>query len=637
MGDTTKRLTGSAILSGIATFLLATIQGNQYLLQYSIHTGRVGEWFIAQDYRYVFIGFCIVFLFPDKIFGFLSQGIDIVSKLFITGFVAVSGYAITFMPMADERTKAMLNGWKKFKFFNRWNKGIRIGNNALTEKDSFSTLIHGGSGSGKTETIAVGTLLHSINAGLIEQGSVVVTDPQDQLFQFCSGYFNKEDVQCLKFSPSNPSVSCGFNPIALASEMEDGAYILASTFIQHSHPSKGKNAFFVIKGETILRCIIEAMINLYKTQPEKATLSNAYRLLSIIKYDRNAGANYILSYLQGEAYEDTRTDFLASIGLRKKESKGQKESASVEDVIETARTAIAMFSNKTVEKLTCKNDIDFESLRTKRQAIFLNVGEAEMKRYAPLINVLFTWLFEYILKSDWQKVQKQNCITLLMEEAGTIGAISNMHVFMNLARKQNTRLYLIAQDPLLQFQESYGRDRGEIIYHTAQCHIIIARLSVIGAKHASQLLGKYTSENGTKKPFFDESDIMQFGKGEGIVKSKGSTPPMYWKSPHFQKIRSLKKKTNIPALDRSATPTLPEPTRITVEEIEETHQIILELKKQQENEQTQKEPMVQLPQGNPLRKKGRAVYAKPEQTKATLPRDFNATDERDTDYQHTVF
>lgn len=624
------RFLGVAVLSGIATYMTTTDAGQSFLYQLGI--SWLFSWLYGADPYTTFIGFYLLFMFPEATFGFLSKVVKVVFGTLQMALLSILGYTNTFGIMPTIKDKAMMRGWKKFKFFNRWNKGIRIGNKALPQQPSFSTLVHGGSGSGKTITIAIGTAINSVNTGSSGKGTLICTDPQNQIWQWTSGYFNSQNIHCLKFSPGNPEESCGFNPIALAEQMEDGADILAKTFIQHCYPDTGKNAFFVIGGETVLRCVLRAMVVLHRSEPLKVTLSNAYRLLSTLKYDREAAANYILALLQGDEHADTRTDFLASIGLRKQ--KNQKQSASVEDVIQTARAALAMFANPTVERLTCKNDIDFHSLRTHQQAIFLNITSTEMKRYAPLVNVLFSWLFEYILKEDAVSVQNQNCITMLIEEAGTIGAIESLDNYANLCRKLNTNLYMIAQDPLLQFQKAYGMKEGEIIYHTMQCHIIIPRLSVIGAKHASQLLGMYKTDNGTKKPLFDADDIMNLSVGTGIIKAK-SSPPIFFKAPPFDKVRSLRKKTQITPLERSNSPVLPQPLAISESEIQGVNEIIMQLKQTQQNEQEQK--MVERPTTEQSGATTPTVHGGLQGQTGTGASRISPPNTTDTGYQQTVF
>lgn len=501
-------------------------------------------WLVTMPYEHLFIGIFFLLMFGATLRKTISSLIGILKDLiFHTVLPVLRKWGIGLMERHDAskvktkddgmniskvKQKQFMRGYKAFKYINRWNKGLRIGNIALRIIDCFTNIIFGASGSGKSKSILLGSCLTM-------EGSIIITDPASEMWQ-CSGYLASQGVKCQRFAPLEPQHSACFNPIAVARQFADGAEQLARIVITQKYggDSGSDNAYFQAGGKRILKAVLECCINLYESQPELATMHNAYEMLNLLMYKRLETATYILAHVS----ERTAVEFKGALGGNKK---------GVNDKISTAQEAMEFFSNPVVAQLTCKHDISFQEMREQRVFLCFQIKEGtELERYSPLLNIFYSFLFNSVLSLPEKEAKNKLPINIIIEEAGAMGKIENIHVFVNQCRKYNSSLTLVAQDPYNQFTSIYGNKDGKILLNSVNNSIILNGMEGENVTLIKKKLGRI--EVGKKREWLmEDEDISGLKHGEFLIINKRKKPVLV-KQKEAKDYRSLRKKLDMGAI-----------------------------------------------------------------------------------------
>ena len=108
------------------------------------------------------------------------------------------------------------------------NKGFCLtGKTSLSVKLSYrNSIIIGGTGTGKSATVLIPTILSM-------QSSMIINDPSGELFKLTSGFKSRTGFTVKVLNYSQPEHSVGYNPIERANTMSEIAKV-ASTLIRAS-------------------------------------------------------------------------------------------------------------------------------------------------------------------------------------------------------------------------------------------------------------------------------------------------------------------------------------------------------------------------------------------------------------------
>lgn len=417
--------------------------------------------------------------------------------------------------------------WDRIRLVSSWNKGVCInGKKRLKVSKSLEhTLVIGGSGTGKTSTVIIPSIMRS-------NASFVCTDVDGNIFKKTSGYLTKKgfDIQVLNLQ--NISKSCFFNPLAYCNNDSDLKQ-LSELLIATAYPNQknSDNAYWNFGGQSI----IYILLRLLKYQPQEyQNLSNLRSLLQ--RY------HSLENFIAENASESVFSDYLGFSSADQKIQSGMVSSALV---------ALDKLADQGIGFLTSKNTLDFSKLvKGKRSALFIIVPEAKLGFYSFLLSIFYTQLFEFIQNN---KPKKKNPLFIYLDEFSQL-TIPDFPLHATTLRRYNTALVMLIQD-LNQISQKYGIDGASAIYNGSSANkIIFPGMSLDLAQRLSNSFGrKGVAIQQQDKPYLSDRELLTVQeliqlKDKKAVFIYRNKPPLILKMRPYFKQFSLRWKSRLKPL-----------------------------------------------------------------------------------------
>ncbi len=393
----------------------------------------------------------------------------------------------------------------------RWNKGFSLtGRKQITAKDSFTNcMVVGSTGSGKTQS----TLLPSLFA---MKGSFIIADQSGEIFKSTSGFLHQEKEYNIKIlNLSDALCSSGFNPMSRANtsnEIQKLASMLVRTTLSGG---KASDPFWETQATTLL----VILISILKTQPEQyQNLYNVRQLLNQLSEKPEEGQNnsvdsLFVRYADPVLYNEYKS-FIAY------DDKLQTS------IIASAKSALTIFADETVARITSKDTLDFSEFRKRPTALYLQCGIQDMAYYSPLYAIFYEQLAAYLL-SRFPTDEEQD-IFIFAEEFGSTNRVPVFPAFFANCRKYRAGIMAIVQD-YNQIVNIYGKAEAESIRTNCFSKVFFGGGSLESTKELSEILGKteYKTEEGRRDvmPLLTPDSIRMLKKDRALVIC-GSHPPI---------------------------------------------------------------------------------------------------------------
>lgn len=392
----------------------------------------------------------------------------------------------------------------------RWNKGFSLtGRKQITEKDSFTNcLVTGSTGSGKTQV----TLLSSLFA---MRGSFIVSDPSGELFKSSAGYLEQKGyiVKVLHFS--NADISSGFNPMSRAKTQSEIQKLAAMLVRAALSGGKTSDPFWETQATTLLGMLIAIL----KTQPkEYQNLYNVRQLLNLLaeKSDENT-TNPVDTLFVRHADPVLYNEYKSFIAYDDK---------LLTSVIASAKSALTLFANETVARVTAKDTIDFSEFRKQPTVLYLQSSISDMAYFSVLNAIFFEQLTSYLL-SRFPEDDEQN-IFMLIDEFGSMAKVPVLPAAFANVRKFRAGFMAIVQD-FNQIVHAYGKPDAETIRTNCSSKVYFGGGGLEATKELSAILGKTVSETEDGKreivPLLTNDSIRMLKPNRALLIC-GSHPPI---------------------------------------------------------------------------------------------------------------
>ena len=309
----------------------------------------------------------------------------------------------------------------------------------INNKESHNLVI-GCTGSGKTQTTIMPQIYFSIKAS----ESFIVNDHAGELFNEFSGMAknNGYKVQVINFR--DMSKGNNYNPLYIPYNLykkgnidsaieliENVGYNLMSDFNQTEADPFWENsainlftglALYLFEKANIEEININSIVNL------------SYRIDDIKNEIKDNKTSVIYTYLSPifDAPKDTYGSILAVF-----------------------KQKLAIMSRESISKLLCNNNIDLESIKKDKTAIFIiSDGNFSSIVMPMILNQVYN-----IVKLNNQTEKRLN---IIMDEFGTIKPIKNLLNILTYSRSLNIRLTLVIQS-ILNLENIYGPKTTEFI------------------------------------------------------------------------------------------------------------------------------------------------------------------------------
>ncbi|HAQ39626.1 MAG TPA: hypothetical protein DCM73_01525 [Clostridiales bacterium] len=411
------------------------------------------------------------------------------------------------------------------------------------------TIVVSGSGGGKTFSFV---LTNGIKA-ILENASVVFTDPKGEIFETLSKYYEKHGYKVRALNLVRPEWSDRFNPIELIESELDALLftqiILNNTNIDLDMVSTG-NPFWE-KGETnLFKALVLYLITYYPK--EEQNMGNLYDLIlnSNVKIldklfnkvpDDTAMKRAYKVYAQGD--EQVRAGIIIGLGSR-----------------------LQIFQHDEIRRLTETNDIDIYDLKTRNAAFFLIIPDTH-SAYDYIAGIFMNFLLVKLPAlhdfTDDENI-KHKKIKIIADEIANVGKIANLEKVITTLRSRKIDFYPIYQN-LAQIKKAFG-ESWETITGNCDTFITLGVNDKETSMYISDQLGNMTiktiSKNKTdgltdltnikrwsiseqKRELMQPQEVRELNKKKCIVFIRGEHPLLLWKCGYnsleeYPEIKNLK-------------------------------------------------------------------------------------------------
>lgn len=399
---------------------------------------------------------------------------------------------------------------KETSLMSFWNKGFCLtGLRKLTRKHSYmNALIVGGSGSGKTQSVILPHIL-TTNA------SIIVNDVSGELRQSGSGSLHARGYNIKVFDLTRPEISCGFNPVQLvetSSQIHKLASMLARTA---NNGAKSSDPFW----ETQSANLIGVHIAIIKTQPRE--FQNLYNVLQLINCMTE----------KAEEGESNPVDLLFTRYADQQLYNEYKNFLSYDDklltsIIASAKSALSIFNDTAVARVTSVNTIDFADFRKRPTALFIQNSVADQKYFSRISAIFFESLIAYLL-SRFPKDDEFD-VHIILDEFAALGCIPVIPAAFANIRKHRAAIMAVVQSTS-QIEGAYGKQDAEAIKSNAFAKVFFGGGTWESTSELEKVLGRYEYKtDGDRKeirPLLTSDEIRMLKPNSALIIA-GSHPPI---------------------------------------------------------------------------------------------------------------
>ncbi len=456
-------------------------------------------------------------------------------------FARVVRAAVLFLSWALHRVRPLIHGearwmpwWDRWLFLRPKKPGLWLSPRArLSLTDSFSNLILvAPTGSGKTTRFVIPNVLQAA-------GSVVVTDPAGEIFRATSGHLRDRGYRIQVIQPIDLSRSARFNPLhrfRTPQELRQLATILGS----HNLGS-GSDPFWTTSAINILYLGLSAVSS---QEPRHRHLGNLRWLLNHMGGENPERLHAFMSRALPPEDESLFAEYVAFC------AQDSKVNASV---LATARACLDLWSDPEVVRLTGRDTVDLEGLRTGKTAIYLIVPEHQLRYFSLLLNLFYSACFRFCLETGGRDAAP---VFFFLDEFGNLGHIKDFAAIMTTLRKRRCSISIVLQE-IAQLTTLYGPHEARTIF-AGGCgqKLFFSGLDLDTTRYVEGVLGRSTAfdESGADPgdpgrpvgvPLMRSEDVRMM-KPEEAVLVAGRERPIKLHMPPFYRVRTLKRLAAMP-------------------------------------------------------------------------------------------
>lgn len=399
---------------------------------------------------------------------------------------------------------------------------------SLSIEESFKNcLVLGGSGSGKSSTILINSILFMLRGN----SSLIINDPSGELRILTSGIL-KSLGYFIKILDYNSIYSECFNPLKRCKSVSDIQKL--SALLVRNALGESKDQFFNKSAESILSLFIRYLI--FYAEPEYRTLYNVLYLVNLF-----AGSPEKIDKLIVKTKDEKLiTEYKAFVKY------GDKTLMSV---VATAKAALTLFTDENISKITSIDTIDFAEFRTKKIALFINNNVPDMNYFGALSSLFFQQFFSEVLNNIPKK--SDNNIFFLLDEAGSM-YLPSLSIIISNIRKYNSGIMLVYQD--IHFIDSiFGASETKNIVANCYARIYLPGQPIETCRMLETTLGKFEYEDektgSTKiRQLMTADEIRMTNKAIILI---GNKPAIHASLHPFYKNQKLKAMTEVPPCEPS--------------------------------------------------------------------------------------
>ena len=386
--------------------------------------------------------------------------------------------------------------------------------------DDQHAMLVASSGAGKSAFFLYPSIEYALACGQ----SIVVTDTKGDNVDRYAPIARQYGYNVLNFHLGKPLQACRWNIMQMTNKYVDKynacldktseeainykakaetyAKICADTIIkQGTSGDFGANAYFYDSAAGLLTAVI--LLVAEYADPKERHIVSVYKLIQEMSGTTTKETGEKITKIQevlDMLPEDSKIRMFAG-------ASAQAGGDSQASVVSTAMSRLLTFLDSEIETMICgDSDIDVERFASHKTIIFITLPEDKVTRHfmcSLLIQSLYRELLQvasdngnHIPAPEGFKGDKPR-ITFMLDEAGTLPAISELNAILSAARSRGIFLILILQGTS-QLDKNYGKETAKIIMDNCKLVYFTGISSVSeDAEKFSKLLGKYTVQTNS--------------------------------------------------------------------------------------------------------------------------------------------
>lgn len=365
----------------------------------------------------------------------------------------------------------------------RAKKGLLMGRtgvrNYLIIDDFQHVLLFAPTGSGK----GVGFVIPNL---LFWEESVVVHDIKGENFELTSGFrLNKFKQTCYYWNPADPNgISHCYNPLDWISDkpgqMVDDVQKICNLVLPEQEFWQNE-ARSLMMGVILYLCAV----------PEKVTSFG-----EVVRTMRSDDVVYnlavVLDTIGGKIHPVAYMNIAAFLQKADKERSG---------VISTLNSGLELWANPLIDTTTASSDFDLQTLKKKKQSVYVGVTPDNLQRLEPLLKVFYQQATDFMTR-NMPKADEPHGVMFMMDEFPSLGEMPQFQIGIAYFRGYRVKLFLIVQDTQ-QLKGIYEEAGMNSFLSNSYYRVTFSANNIETANMISQLVGNKTAQQSShNKPRF---------------------------------------------------------------------------------------------------------------------------------------
>lgn len=307
------------------------------------------------------------------------------------------------------------------------NKGIILGKDKdgfLIANDSRHILVYGPTGSGKGVSFVIPNLL-------CWEGSAVVHDPKKENFKITSGWRQKKGQKIYIWNPaSQAGESHCYNPLG---QISNEPQKMVDDVQRIAHLLLPIDEFWSMEARTLFVGIV---LWLALDEEQKLTFGDIVRVL------RAENIHHKLAKLL-----DTEGTQLHPVAFMNINAFLQKSSSEISGVLSLLNSALSLWTNPLIDKITSKSDFDFNTIVEDKITIYICVSPDNVERLKPLLCIFYDQLVSALCNRETSSLTGDATILFMMDDFPLIGCAKSLQSFIGYSRSYGVQFCTVTQTP----------------------------------------------------------------------------------------------------------------------------------------------------------------------------------------------
>ncbi len=386
------------------------------------------------------------------------------------------------------------------------NKGIILAEDnclPVDKRGNINTLIVGGSGSGKSSAYSFPNAYQML-------GSYVFTDPKGEIYDQTAGYLKQHGYDIKVLNLVNPANSDGYNPLMhISSELD--VDVIANTVVKGQGAESKSDPYWDDMAEMLLKALIYYLI---ATRPEQEqSLASCSELVRAA--NNNGGSNLLTELINQLPYDHPARMYYKSIEIAPEKTYGS--------ILSSLQSKLGKFDSKEIAEVTSTDTINFESIGTKKTAVYV-ISSDTHTAYDFLLTIFFSQMIQQLYNfADLNGGRLQVPVFFILDEFANIGRIPDFDKKISTSRSRGIQFSVILQN-LDQLEAVYEKSY-ETIIGNCDTHVFLGSNSYKTVEYFSKALGEKTISRESKSVNRDKFAHKQgFSDSEQIMARALMTP-----------------------------------------------------------------------------------------------------------------